>query len=130
MMVVFLPLPVQAISLIAFGETEQAGINQTVPLTAKIETILKDERLAGAVTGISIRKADTGDIIYSSSGDTRLHPASNMKLLTAAAALDTLGTEYRFSTEVWGDGIVNGNTLQGDLFLKGKGDPTLSERGF
>ena len=50
-----------------------------------------------------------------------------MKLLTAAAALETLGTEYRFSTEVWANGRIEGNILQGDLFLKGKGNPTFVE---
>lgn len=129
-MIVFLPVPIQAISLTGFEETTQVGINETVPLTVKMASILKDERLAGAVTGVSVRKADTGETIYSSSAATRLHPASNMKLLTAAAALETLGTDYQFSTEVWVDGKIKGNSLQGDLFLKGKGDPTLLKEDF
>ena len=54
---VFLPLFVHAAPNTDLKEAAQRGINQTSPLTAKIEPILKDERLAGAVTGISIRKA-------------------------------------------------------------------------
>lgn len=123
--VVFLPLSVQAISITVFEESTQEAINQAPSLTAKIDAILQNEMLDGAVTGVSIRKGDTGEIIYSSFGDTRLHPASNMKLLTSAAALETLGTEYRFSTEVWTNGKINENSLQGDLYLRGKGDPTL-----
>ena len=124
-MVALLPLSVQANLLTAFEESAQEGLNQTSSLTAKIEAILKDERLVGAVTGVSVRKGDTGEMIYSSFGDIRLHPASNMKLLTAAATLETLGVGYQFSTEVWMDGRIKGNTLQGDLYLRGKGDPTL-----
>lgn len=106
-------------------EAGQLGINKTSPLTAKIDAILTNELLDGAVTGVSIRKADTGELVYSYFGETRLHPASNMKLLTAAAALETLGPEYQFTTEVWVNGRIEGNILQGDLYLKGKGDPTL-----
>jgi serine-type D-Ala-D-Ala carboxypeptidase/endopeptidase (penicillin-binding protein 4) len=127
---VFLPLFVHAASNTELKEATQRGINQTSSLTTKIDTLLKNERLDGAVTGVSIRKADSGELVYSSFGDTRLHPASNMKLLTAAAALETLGTEYQFLTEVWMDGRIKGNILQGDLYLKGKGDPTLLKTDF
>ncbi len=106
-------------------EATQHGINQTSSLTTKIDTLLKNERLDGAVTGISIRKADSGELVYSSFGDTRLHPASNMKLLTAAAALETLGTEYQFLTEVWIDGRIKGEyPSRGSIFKrKRRSDP-------
>jgi len=100
----------------------------TAPLKAQIDRILEDQRLEGAVTGISIRKAGNGEVIYSSNGNIRLHPASNMKLLTAAAALEKLGPDYQFSTELWMDGRVKGKVLEGDLFLKGTGDPTLMKK--
>ncbi|MFD1851029.1 D-alanyl-D-alanine carboxypeptidase/D-alanyl-D-alanine-endopeptidase [Oceanobacillus bengalensis] len=97
----------------------------TSTLEDKLDKIVNDERLKGAMIGISVRKADTGEEIYHNHGDTRLHPASNMKILTVAAALDTLGPEYRFITEVLTDGEINGNALNGNLYIKGKGDPTL-----
>lgn len=92
-----------------------------------IDEILKDSRLQGATTGISIRKAATGEIIYSHLGDTRVHPASIMKLLTGAAVLETLGEEHRFKTELYMEGQIMDGVLHGNLYLKGKGDPTLTK---
>lgn len=91
----------------------------------KIDMLLKDPRLQGATTAISVRRAESGEVIYSHHGNTRVHPASVMKLFTGAAALETLGEDYRFKTELYMDGNLQHEVLDGDLYLKGLGDPTL-----
>lgn len=55
------------------------------------------------------------------------NPASVMKLVTTYAGLGTLGADYRWPIELYTNGTVNGDTLQGDLFLKGYGDPNFKE---
>ncbi|MBO0588688.1 D-alanyl-D-alanine carboxypeptidase/D-alanyl-D-alanine-endopeptidase [Sporosarcina sp. E16_8] len=92
-----------------------------------IDEILKDPRLQGATTAVSIREASTGEVVYSHLGDTRVHPASVMKLLTGAAALETIGQEHMFKTDLYMDGRIESGVLHGNLYLKGRGDPTLTK---
>jgi serine-type D-Ala-D-Ala carboxypeptidase/endopeptidase (penicillin-binding protein 4) len=54
-----------------------------------------------------------------------MNPASVMKLVTTFAALDTLGPAFVWNTSVHFDGVVQAGTLQGNLYLKGQGDPKL-----
>ncbi|MDP9970768.1 D-alanyl-D-alanine carboxypeptidase/D-alanyl-D-alanine-endopeptidase (penicillin-binding protein 4) [Variovorax paradoxus] len=54
-----------------------------------------------------------------------VNPASIMKLVTTYAALDLLGPAYNWSTPVYADGTVSNGVLNGNLYIKGQGDPKL-----
>ncbi len=60
-------------------------------------------------------------------GGKLLLPASNMKVLTLAAAADRLGWDFSFETRLVGTGVVAGGVLQGDLVVVGSGDPSIDD---
>lgn len=82
----------------------------------------------GAQWGVSVVSLDTGDTLFAMEPDVPLAPASNMKLLTTAAALQVLGPDHRFRTYLLTDGDIVDGVLQGDLVLYGTGDPGISDR--
>ncbi|MBK3493472.1 D-alanyl-D-alanine carboxypeptidase/D-alanyl-D-alanine-endopeptidase [Viridibacillus sp. YIM B01967] len=114
------------LSVLLFGNTIDAGTQDVSQLRDDVETIIK-EKLDGAEVSISVRQKDSGQMLYSYKGSKEIKPASNMKLLTSAAALDVLGNDYRFKTQLYTNGKIVNGLLKGDLYIRGEGDPTLSK---
>lgn len=77
-------------------------------------------------TGAVVIDLETGETVYSHNASLSLRPASNEKLAVTYAALTGLGPAFRIETDVLGTGEQAGSAWQGDLVLKGYGDPTLS----
>jgi D-alanyl-D-alanine carboxypeptidase/D-alanyl-D-alanine-endopeptidase (penicillin-binding protein 4) len=77
---------------------------------------------------VLIQSLDNGQVLYRRRADHLFMPASNQKLLTGAVALARLGADYRFRTPVLAAGARRGDTLDGNLVVLGRGDPTLSQR--
>jgi len=93
-----------------------------------IEPYLEHPSLGPATVGIVIQNPDSREILFQRNPHRLFIPASNQKLITTAAALDELGPDFRFHTQVYANGQVADGTLQGDLYIRGSGDPTLSGR--
>jgi len=90
-----------------------------------LDQLLADPALHGASVSLMVRDANSGATLYQHNPRTRLVPASNLKLLTTAAAMDVLGPQYRFATQLLSNGIRQGDRLTGNLYLRGLGDPTI-----
>nr|WP_249407433.1 D-alanyl-D-alanine carboxypeptidase/D-alanyl-D-alanine-endopeptidase [Bacillus pumilus] len=99
-------------------------------MTTLDEFIRTAPDLEGAISGISVRDTSDSSLLYEHQADMRLTPASNIKLLTSAIALDILGETHTFPTDIWMDGSIQKKTLHGSLYLRGTGDPTLLEEDF
>ncbi|MEW6356799.1 MAG: D-alanyl-D-alanine carboxypeptidase/D-alanyl-D-alanine-endopeptidase [Planctomycetota bacterium] len=95
---------------------------------AQVERILRDPKLKPVVTGIHVVDVDTEKVVFAQNADRLFAPASNMKLVTTAAALHLIGPDYTFRTAVYRNGEVRGGVLQGDLIVRGSGDPNISGR--
>ncbi len=87
--------------------------------------MLADPDLATAQWGLLVRSVDRRHTACAIQADKQFTPASTVKLLTAAAALATLGPEFRFATRLLPLGPVRDGVLEGDLAIVGDGDPTL-----
>ena len=90
-----------------------------------VNRVLSHSCFKKAEVGIRIRSLEKKDVLYERNGDQLFIPASNMKLLTTAAALRNLGADYRFMTRLYTMGQVRQGVLEGDLYVKGFGDPQM-----
>lgn len=86
-------------------------------------------RIRSGQFGIMAVSLTRGDTLFSYNAGTPLLPASTMKMLTTAVALERLGPKYQFSTDVLYDGTLDPDgTIHGNVYLRGDGDPSLSGR--
>jgi D-alanyl-D-alanine carboxypeptidase/D-alanyl-D-alanine-endopeptidase (penicillin-binding protein 4) len=84
--------------------------------------------VAGDFTAMVV-SLSRGDTLFQHRAGKPVMPASTMKLFTSALALETLGPQHRFTTEVLRDGVLAADgTLRGNLVLRGDGDPSMSPR--
>ena len=108
----------------AAGAPAPASAAPDPGLRAKVSSVMRDSRVLKARSGSIVLDARTGEELYRRYAWRATTPASNTKIVTAVAAMSTLGAGYRFKTEVIRRGPVVGGTLRGRLYLKGYGDPT------
>ena len=93
-----------------------------------IDILLQHPVTATANITLLVQDLHSGEIIDSYRPKNVAPPASVMKLLPTATALETLGADYRFSTYIEYSGTIDGGVLHGDLYVRGTGDPTLGSQ--
>ncbi len=101
----------------------------TIPeLWNQIDDIFNDPNFNNANWGVVIQSLETGEYFYKRNEEKLFMPASNQKLFTTAAGLYLLSPEYKFRTDIYTTGELDGTILKGDLIVRGGGDPTISGR--
>lgn len=113
------------------GEVAAAARAKAAPLSAEEATAKEIEKLLrgplrGGITGLVVADARTGDPLFAVNPDEALNPASNVKMISTATALDLLGADYHYATRVFGPSPDDAGVLHGDIYLLGSYDPTLS----
>lgn len=93
-----------------------------------VKHLLKEPYMRGATLSLVVKDVADGEILYAWQPDLEVTPASVMKLVTTSAALESLGEDFRFKTTLEYDGVITDSTLNGNLYIRGSGDPTLGSR--
>jgi D-alanyl-D-alanine carboxypeptidase/D-alanyl-D-alanine-endopeptidase (penicillin-binding protein 4) len=106
----------------------QASAAALRDLQAQLSTVFNAPIMAHAAWGVHVRSLDRGDVLFAHDAGKLMMPASNMKILTLAAAAERLGWDHRFTTTLETAAAVDNGILRGDLFVRGGGDPTISTR--
>ena len=109
--------------LIALAATSSA---HAAKLPQPVLDALRQARIPLSHVGIVVREVNADTPLIQVNGQQAMNPASTMKLLTTYAALELLGPAYSWKTEAYLDGKLENGVLQGNLVIKGQGDPKIT----
>ncbi|MBT5469080.1 MAG: D-alanyl-D-alanine carboxypeptidase/D-alanyl-D-alanine-endopeptidase [Nitrospina sp.] len=123
-LLIFILLAVFFVSLppLSFAGVDEEGVNS---FRRSVTKLLSNSCLRKNKYGVKIYSLDRGETLYEIRSNRLFIPASNAKILTTAVALKYLGSNYRYTTRIYTDGVLENQILKGNLYIKGSGDPKL-----
>ncbi len=95
-------------------------------LKTDLDVIANDPNFRNGLVGIHVISLQKNEPIYQYNESKSMVPASGMKLITTAAALEYLGPDFTYTTTVFLDGTIRRGEFTGNVFVRGAGDPTMS----
>jgi len=104
---------------VIFGETPEC-----------VKSFMQLEYMKNADFSLIVKDIDSGKIVYDYNIEKSIIPASILKVVTTATALESLGPNYYFETFLQHDGVIDDCILYGNIYIKGDGDPTLGSEYF
>jgi D-alanyl-D-alanine carboxypeptidase/D-alanyl-D-alanine-endopeptidase (penicillin-binding protein 4) len=127
----FISLILLLFSVSALAQTKPEQKNSDNVKTA-LTTLKNDKDIKNAAISFLAIDLKTGKTLAALNPDMGMIPASTQKLFTTATVLELAGTGYRFKTKIQYTGTINKQTktLNGNLIIKGGGDPTLGSKFF
>lgn len=102
--------------------------NAQIPQAVK--QLLDTPYMKGSSFSLIVKEVQSGKTVHSYDTDLQVSPASVMKTVATAAALELLGEDFRFPTSLEYDGMIENGILKGNLYIKGSGDPSLGSSHF
>lgn len=117
---------------ISYSQTKKPLKKQDHLVNKALKSLLADKDLKNASISFLVVDAKTGEIITEHNPDLSMMPASTLKLITTATALEVLGGRYTFKTKLEYSGSIDtiNGILKGNVFVKGGADPTLGSVHF
>ncbi|MDQ3070358.1 MAG: D-alanyl-D-alanine carboxypeptidase/D-alanyl-D-alanine-endopeptidase [Acidobacteriota bacterium] len=99
-------------------------------LVSDLDRLFSTPPFDTALWSVRIERMRDGRLLYERNARTLVMPASNMKIVTMAAAAEMLGWDYRFETRLAARGEIRDGVLHGDLIAIGGGDPSIASVDF
>ncbi|MDP3515912.1 MAG: D-alanyl-D-alanine carboxypeptidase/D-alanyl-D-alanine-endopeptidase [Pseudohongiella sp.] len=112
----------------AFSAPHTIHAQNTVP--PAVQVVINGHRLPENTYTLYVKEVGSESPLLAINEHLPLNPASTIKTLTTLAGLQLLGPTYNWTTEVYALGEISNGTLQGDLLIRGGGDPFLVEEHF
>ena len=106
------------------------GISQAQDIKQKLQSNFKTFKslpaLKNGITSLHVLDTETGKTVFEENSQIGLPTASTLKVITSITALDILGADFRYNTELYYTGKIDQHgILHGDIVIRGSGDPTL-----
>ena len=115
--------------LLAAGASDSHAQSRA-PMPPSVANALNRAGIPETSVGVFVQDVDAADPVVAFNADTAMNPASTIKLLTTYAALELLGPSFTWRTELLSAADQRGDLLDGDLVLRGSGDPRLTQEAF
>lgn len=112
-----------AIIMLFLFFTDSFAADRVTELQSRLEQLVSS---AGCDISVQVVSASKYDQLYSYNAGQKMIPASITKIVTAAAALEYLGADFKLKTVVYTDSKPEGGVINGNIYLKGFGDPDLN----
>lgn len=116
--------------LLIFASLMLATFLAHAQLPAPVSEALKKAGIPESGVAIFVQQVDGKKPSLSANANQKMNPASVMKLVTTYAGLELLKPTFRWKTQVYSDAVVESDVLNGDLIIKGYGDPSFKENEF
>ena len=121
-------LKLAAVLYFALAAAPLPAASQNLP--GPVSQMLKQAGIPESAAAIYVHEIGAAQPLIAVNANAAMNPASAMKLVTTFAGLELLGPAYTWKTELYANGIIEGDSLRGDLVIKGYGDPRLNLENF
>ncbi len=113
------------IILFVFTTTTSFGQSLQAAIQSAYQKFISQKEYKYATVSLMVQDISTGNVVFRTNDQIGLAPASTQKVITAATAYQLLGKDFRYETTVGYTGNINDGVLNGNLIIRGSGDPTL-----